>query len=297
MLYRSKQGDRTLYRSRPLLITPAQAYSRPAPGKAWFQTTTSVWRIDELVKRSVRDWRRLTGETGHTGTRTGAMREDHDSVYTGTVSVFPAPLVEWVLLRYAGEPGATVLDAFAGGPPRGLVATIMGYKYLGVELRQEQIDENEAVLEGLGLKAQYIKGDARFLDGVEGEFDFGFTCPPYFDLEVYSDDAADLSNARSYTAFNAAIFFNALAYFEHLKPGAFLAYVVGNFRDKNGELIDFSGHTIHNFKAAGFVYWQDVILSKNFGSAAQRSTNSWKGKKLVTIHEHLLLFRKPGWAK
>ena len=42
MLYRSKAGNRTLYRSRPLLLTPQQAYTRPSPGKAWFATTTSV---------------------------------------------------------------------------------------------------------------------------------------------------------------------------------------------------------------------------------------------------------------
>jgi cystathionine beta-lyase family protein involved in aluminum resistance len=98
---------------------------------------------------------------------------------------------------------------------------------------------------------------------------------------------------RSYEEFNAGIFFNAVAYFDHLKPGAFLAYIVGNFRDKKGELIDFRGHTVDSFREAGFLFWQDVILTKNFGSAAIRSTNAWTGRKLVPIHEHLLLFKKP----
>jgi hypothetical protein len=294
MLYRTKhESGRTLYSSKPLLVTPAQAYSRPAEGKVWFSTTTSVWRIDELEKRRVRDWRRLLGETGHTGSRTGAMRKDHDSVFTGTVSIFPAPLVEWIILRYAGEPGGRILDAFAGGPPRGLVSAIMGYRYLGVELRQEQIDENKAVLSRVGVVADYVCGDGRYLDGLDTDFDCGITCPPYHDLEKYSDLPDDLSNMRSYEEFNAGIFFNALAYFDHLKPGAFLAYVVGNFRDKHGELIDFPGHTIASFKEAGFLFQQDIILSKNFGSAAKRSSNAWKGKKLVNIHERLLVFRKP----
>ncbi len=39
MLYKTKHATgRTLYKSRPLLISPAQAYSRPEPGKAWFQS-------------------------------------------------------------------------------------------------------------------------------------------------------------------------------------------------------------------------------------------------------------------
>jgi hypothetical protein len=77
-----------------------------------------------------------------------------------------------------------------------------------------------------------------------------------------------------------------------MKNEAFVCIVVGNFRDKNGELVDFRGHTVKNFRDAGFIFHQEIILSKNFGSAAQRSTNAWKGQKLVPIHEFLLVFRK-----
>jgi intein/homing endonuclease len=677
MLYRTKHATgRTLYKSRPLLISPAQAYSRPEPGKAWFATTTTTWRVDEIIKRRVRDWRRLTGETGHDGTRAETMRKDHDSIYTGTSSVFPAPLVEWILLRYGGEPGGRILDAFAGGPPRGLVSTIMGYRYTGVELRREQIDENLAVLEGIGLAgADYICTDGRFLDGVGGPFDaaischpadtkittalgvkpisavavddwvfthkgtfkpvtekltrqydgilysfnrdykdrplrataehplltsrrgfikwaradevevgdclvepikhqhqikfdgsfvfkyayptgrgrqklkgkdkvyatksimrligyylaegntnsrsvyfafnaneeryknevtrdfrgsffskaklkiarptthsivgysvtavqffglhcgrgapnkhfpgwvwgcsdeyliellrslwngdgwmeinnpsklghtrFGYAtvseqlaedirhllirlgivpsvrlraprtkglftdgayqafkstlpqynlvvrgiyadklasvlgvkikhpktkrrpsrspqmtkdyvlypirsiekrkvknlqvfnlevahdhsyvadgvcshnCPPYYDLEQYSDNAADLSNMRTYDEFNYGMFACATAHAKVLKPGAFVCFVVGLFRDKRGELVDFRAHTVKNFRDAGFIFWQDIVLTRNFASAAVRSTNAWRGKKLVPTNEHLLIFRQP----
>jgi hypothetical protein len=260
-------------------------------------TTTTVWRVDELIRRSVRDWRRLLGEDGHTGTRAEDFRPDHDSVYTGTHSVFPAPLVEWILLRYAPQ-GGTILDAFAGGPPRGVVSTIMGYKYTGVEIRQEQIDENRKVLKRLSLVgADYVLGDGRFIDlkghGQDSQFDCALTCPPYYDLEQYSDLPNDLSNLGTYWEFNAGMQFSANAHFKHLKPGAFACIVVGNFRDKKGEIVDFRSHTVENFREAGFVFHQEVILSKNFGSAAKRSANSWKGLKLVPIHEFLLVFRKP----
>jgi hypothetical protein len=296
MLYRTKDKNsgKTLYRSKPLLLPAQSAYTRPPQGKAWFQTTTTVWRVDELIRRSVRDWRRLTNETGHTGTRTGTMRADHDSVYTGTNSVFPAPLVEWVLLRYAPS-GSHILDAFAGGPPRAVVASIMGYQYSGFELREDQIAENQAILRELKLgNVQYIHGDARFLDADLPKFDFSLTCPPYYDLEQYSDLDADLSNARTYWEFNAGMALCADAHRRHMKPGAFVCIVVGPFRDKKtGELIDFPAHTVENFREAGFIYWQQIILSKNFASAAKRSTNAWRGHKLVPCHEFLLIFRTP----
>lgn len=296
MLYRTKDkaSNKTLYRSKPLLISPRDAYVRPGPGKDWFQTTTTVWRIDELVKRRVRDWRRLTNETGHTGERTGTFREDHDSVYTATYSIFPAPLVEWVLLRYGGPPGGRILDAFAGGPPRALVASIMGYEYTGVEVRQQQIDENMAVLDTLKIDhVKYILNDARFLDFEETDFDMALTCPPYWNLEQYSSQDNDISNAKTYEEFRAAIWLSARAHRRKMKPGSFVCIVVGNFRDKVGELIDFRAHTVEDFREAGFKFWQEIILSKNFGSAAKRSTNSWKGLKLVPIHEFLLVFRTP----
>ncbi len=298
MLFRTKDANsnKTLYRSKPLLLTAKQAYARPPQGKAWFATTTTVWRVDEMIRRSVRDWRRLTNETGHTGARTGTMRADHDSVYTGTHSTFAAPLVEWVLLRYGPDKaGGHILDAFAGGPPRAVVSSIMGFRYTGFEIRQDQIDENQAVLKGLGLaNVNYILGDGRYLDLDCPQFDFALTCSPYYDLEQYSDLPEDISNAATYWEFNAGMALCAHAHLKHMKPGSFVCIVVGPFRDrKTGELIDFPAHTVQNFREAGFYFHQQIVLSKNFASAAKRSTNAWKGLKLVPCHEFLLVFRTP----
>jgi hypothetical protein len=297
-----KKSGKVIKNTKPLLIKPTQGYMPPAQGSDWFQTTTTVWRVDELMLRRVRDWRRLLGESGHDGERSETFRGDHNSVYTGTYSVFPAPLVEWILLRYSQRPDGLqpgvpcrVLDAFAGGPPRGAVSGIMGYEYHGIEVRQQQIDENKAVMERLGLKnVHYHLDDGRFMDIPGTDFDIGLTCPPYYDLEVYSDLTNDISASSSYQQFNADMAMCAASYLDKIRPLGFVCVVVGPFRDKNtGELRDFPGHTIANFREAGFIYWQDIILSKNFGSAAQRSTNAWRGKKLVPIHEHLLVFRKP----
>ncbi len=301
MLFKKQAHGKTLYHSKPLLTSVQGGYLRPPEsGNDWFQTSTSIWRVDELIKRRVRDWKRLLGEDGHTGSRAETFRKDHDSAYTATHSVFPAPLVEWILLRYGGPPGGRILDAFAGGPVRAVVSTIMGYSYCGFEIRQEQIDENIKALEKLGLVGtNFVLGDGRFLCGggsgvLHGEFDCALTCPPYHNLEVYSNRDDDLSNCSTYEQFRAGIAMCAMSHFPLMKPEAFLCIVVGSFRDKKtGELIDFPGHTIEDFREAGFIYWQNVILTKNFGSACIRSTNAWAGQKLIPLYEHLLVFRKP----
>lgn len=285
-----KATGKVLKTSRPLLIKPQASYVRPTID---FSTTTTVWHVDELIKRRVRDWRRLTGETGHSGARDEVFRKDHNSIYTGTHSVFPAPLMEMIIVRYGGPVGSSILDAFAGGPPRGLVSSIMGHSYVGFEIRKEQIDENQKVLAELELTgATYVHGDGRFLD-IDRMFDCAITCPPYFDLEVYSEDQNDISNLGSYAEFNGSMFLSALSHRDRIKPGGFVCMVVGLFRDKSGELIDFPADTVENFRAAGFLYWQHIILSKNFASAAVRAANAWRGGKLVPRHENLLVFRAP----
>jgi hypothetical protein len=201
--------------------------------------------------------------------------------------------MEMIIVRYGGPVGSHILDAFAGGPPRGLVAAIMGYRYTGFEVRQEQIDENEALLKKLKLKgANYVLSDGRFLEH-DSIFDCAVTCPPYFDLEQYSEQADDISNLATYSEFNASMWLSAKAHWDRLKPGAFACIIVGLFRDKRGELIDFPADTVENFREAGFLYWQHIILSKNFASAAVRAGNAWRGHKLVPRHENLLIFRKP----
>lgn len=289
-----KASGKVLKTSRPLLVTPQQAYVRPTVGRDWWATTTTIWQVDEIIKRRVRDWRRLTGETGHSGARDQTFRKDHDSAYTGTHSVFPAPLMEMIILRYGGPIGSHILDPFAGGPPRGLVSCIMGHRYTGFEIRQEQIDENEATLLQLSLQgAVYIKGDGCCL-GSDIGFDCAITCPPYFNLEHYSDQSDDISNIGSYSEFNFVMWLCSNNLYRTLKPGAFACIIVGLFRDKrSGELIDFPADTVVNFKEAGFIYWQHIILSKNFASAAVRASNAWLGQKLVPRHENLLIFRKP----
>lgn len=290
-------SGKTLVTSKPLLTSAASGYVRPKDsGSEWFLTTTTIWNCDELIGRRIRDWRRLTGETGHSGERTGTFRADHQSIYTGTHSVFPVPLAEWIILRYGGNLGGVILDAFAGGPPRALVASVMGYKYVGYEIRQEQIDENKKILTTLGLldNVEYRNSSGITLDGDTNLYDMALTCPPYFNLEVYSDKIEDISNCKTYQLFDANMMACAEAHRKVMKPGALVCIVVGNFRDKkSGELIDFRGDTVQNFKSAGFLFWQDVVLSKNFASAAVRAGNAWKNKKLVPRHEHLLVFKTP----
>ena len=287
------RGTKKLQRTVHTLTNPKDGY---IPPKLTFETTTTVWRTDELIKKRKRDWERHLGEDGYSGIRESVARKDLTIGYTGTYSVFPVPLAEWIIIRFGGKPGSTILDAFSGGPPRGLTAGIMGYEYVGYDISAKQIEQNAKIINKYKLDTVIYKlSDARNIHLIEhGDyFDFALTCPPYWNMEVYSDDPDDFSAFDTYDEFHDAMFEVAKAHFRVMKPGAFVCIIVGNFRDKKtGEIIDFRGHTVCNFQDAGFLFHQEVILAKNFGSAVQRSSTAWKGKKLVSTHEHLLVFKK-----
>ncbi len=291
LLVKNFRRVKKLSRTKTTLINPLVGYSRP---RIDFQTSTTIWHVDEMIKRRVRDWMRLMGEDGYSGVRESVARKDL-TIYTGTYSVFPVPLMEWILIRYGGKDGNKILDAFAGGPPRGLASGIMGYEYHGFDISKKQIKANKAFCKRLEVpNTTYHVGDARDVGQCGLKFGAAVTCPPYYNIEVYSDDERDFSNLPTYNDFNKAMRKVAKAHRPVMKVGSFVCIIVGNFRDKKTkELIDFRSDTVKNFKDAGFIFHQDVILCKNFGSAAKRAANAWRGHKLVPRHEHLLVFQTP----
>lgn len=98
--------------------------------------------------------------------------------------------------RWWCPPGGTVLDPFAGGSVRGVVAGRLGLGYTGVDLREDQIAANAEQARQIGpgpdgVVPQWIQGDARDINDAwppAPPFDLLVTWPPYFDLEQYSDD-------------------------------------------------------------------------------------------------------------
>ncbi|MCK4513365.1 hypothetical protein KAW64_16570, partial [bacterium] len=112
------------------------------------------------------------------------------AVQSGT-SIFDPVLCELVY-RWFCPPGGTVLDPFAGGSVRGIVASVLGRRYVGIDLSEEQIEANREQAEAIcgDPCPVWHVGDSRniaaLVTGVEA--DFILSCPPYADLEVYSDN-------------------------------------------------------------------------------------------------------------
>ena len=215
---------------------------------------------------------------------------------TGT-SVFDPSLTE-LMYKWFCPDGGAILDPFAGGSVRGVVANYLGYKYSGLELRQEQVDSNrEQALNILPIEnqPQWYCGDSEKLldDKWNLKFDFLFSCPPYADLEVYSDLPDDLSNMdyKDFLTKYCSIIKKSL---ELLKPNSYACFVVGDVRDKQGYYLDFISDTKKAFINSGAKLYNDAILLNSVGTASMRANRIFSaGQKLVKIHQNVLIFKKP----
>jgi len=212
-------------------------------------------------------------------------------------SIFDPVLCE-IAYRWFSPVGGLILDPFAGGSVRGIVASKLGRRYIGHELRQEQVDANR--IQGSDicgddeLPPAWICGDSRNIDTMCADVsaDMVFSCPPYADLEVYSEDPKDLST-MNYSDFKDAYFEIVRKACDRLKPDSFACFVVGEVRDKKGNYIDFVGDTIQAFRDAGLEYYNEAILITCVGSLPIRAGKQFStSRKLGKTHQNILVFVK-----
>ena len=210
-------------------------------------------------------------------------------------SIFDPVLCE-LAYRWFSPKGGTVLDPFAGGSVRGIVASKLGRQYVGIDLREEQIAANRQQGEDIcgDPMPAWICGDSRAIDehAKDLQADLIFSCPPYGDLEVYSDNPADLSTL-DYPAFLASyrqIIGKCCAL---LKPDRFACFVVGDIRGRDGAYRNFISDTISAFQDAGLKLYNEAILVTSVGSLPIRVGKQFQSsRKLGKTHQNVLVFLK-----
>lgn len=249
----------------------------------------------------VRQWKGLgiESEIGRGEDLTFGLFDESRLPSVGSTSIFDPVLTE-LAYRWYSPPGGIVLDPFAGGSVRGIIASALGRSYCGIELRAEQVEANiqqSARILNREPLPRWIAGDSHAVLGDAHAHDIPmvdmiFTCPPYADLEVYSDDPADLSNmtATQFSEMYLAILGRAL---ERLRRDRFAVVVVGRLRDKRGYMRDLVAETITAMEIGGARFYDEGILMNSVGTGAVRARKQMEAsRKLVRLHQHVLIFVK-----
>lgn len=217
----------------------------------------------------------------------------------GGVSVSGTSIFDPVLCELAYSwftpKDAHILDPFAGGSVRGIVASVLGRRYTGVDLRAEQIEAN--IIQGAELTPEnppaWIAGDSVNIQSLApADYDFLFTCPPYSDLEIYSEDERDISN-MDYPQFLQTYRQIIAESCAMLRDNRFACIVVGDIRDKRGNYRNFVSDTIQAFLDCGLSLYNEAILVTSVGSLPIRAGKQFAAsRKLGKTHQNVLTFIK-----
>jgi hypothetical protein len=241
-----------------------------------------------------RHWNTLIGDNGESREETlfrskGNPVSDALRTMKNGVSILDAVLAE-LSNAWFGLPNGNTFDCFAGDSVFGFVSSYLGNNFTGIELRPEQTAlNNERVKD---MSATYICDDGRnVLTHIEPKSqDLLFSCPPYFNLEVYSDMENDASNQDSYEDFiellNTA-FSNAI---HCLKDNRFAVITVGDVRDKNGCYYRFVDDVKNIFCNNGMKLYNELILVEAIGGARLRVNGMMKSRKVPKTHQNILVF-------
>ncbi|MBO0819204.1 MAG: ParB N-terminal domain-containing protein, partial [Actinobacteria bacterium] len=223
---------------------------------------------------------------------------------TQAASVFDPVLCE-LACRWFSPPGGAVIDPFAGGSVRGIVAAVLGRAYAGCELSARQVAANveqaAEILPGCAApgSARWDTGDSQAWRLTAKSADLLFTCPPYYDTEVYSDDPRDLS-AMAPEEFDRAMAVILQRCTVALRPDRFAVIVTGDSRDKRtGQMRDLRGRVIAVAEAGGLRYMAGAVHVTPSWSLAVSAARQFKGRRtLGRMHDDVLVFCKgdPGRA-
>jgi hypothetical protein len=232
---------------------------------------------------------------------------------TSGTSIFDPVLTE-LMYRWFSPPRGKILDPWAGGSVRGLVAARLGRQYTGIELSENQINANrlQAGLsngplpeslaapvkpgkeEPTNQEPSYHHGEsAAVLAKFKPEhYDMIIGCPPYYDLEVYSDDPRDLSNLGP-EDFDNAMIANVKMAARALKPNSYAVFVVGAVRNKAGHLMDMRSLMVRAGQEAGLHLENDAILLTTVGTLRLRAARAFAATRaLGRTHQDVLVFLK-----
>lgn len=209
-------------------------------------------------------------------------------------SIFDPVLAEIICKWFLPTTGqCSICDPFAGGM-FGYVASYLGHAFTGIELRQEQADINNDNIKDFP-QSKYVCDDGQNIGKyiLENSQDMLFSCPPYFDLEKYSNNPKDASAQKNYNDF-ITILENALsAGCKCLKNNRFAVIVMSNVRNhKGGAYYDICGDITKIMQNNGLSLYNEFILVNSIGSGRLRAAGYMRVRKNVRTHHEVLVFYK-----
>ena len=254
----------------------------------YWQDRKRQWKNLWIKSEVWRDWDILGWWLQALADRWG---KDMDNAW---VSIFD-PVICELVYRWFNVEWGKIYDPFAWWSVRGIVASKLWYEYHGIDIRQEQVDANIQNAIDLWVSwANWYCDDSQNADAYikDDTMDLVFSCPPYWDLEVYSELENDLSNME-YEDFKKAYNVIIKKARNKLKENRFAIFVVWDIRDKTGAYRNFVDYTKQCFVDNGLKFYNEIIYVEPIWTKMLRASKQFNnGRKVVKSHQNVLVFYK-----
>jgi DNA modification methylase len=224
---------------------------------------------------------------------------------TGYISGFPQNVGRFIIQMYCPDPPSIIYDPFAGHNSRMQLCFKTGHHYIGVDCCHEFMEDNKAIKEMLyERKKQQIvethdqsiwlfEQSSESVPTVKDEMcDFTITSPPYWDLEYYGPEEEQLGTGKKYEEFLDGIERVIKENYRVLKPGAFCAWFINDFRKKK-KFYPYHSHIYEILTNTGFEGFNIYIVDLGATVNHMFVQDILNHKILPKRHEYCVLVKKP----
>jgi DNA modification methylase len=228
---------------------------------------------------------------------TGAFAKSSSGARYGALSAFPQNIGRAVVELYS-EKGQTVVDPFAGHNSRMELVIRSGRNYIGCDVSAKFMQFNREQREKLlqefpEAQIELHEIDSRKMSDCVEQWvgDFTLTSPPYYNIEDYGDEHAQLGKAESYAEFLRSLRKVAEQNFRALKSGAYCCWFVNDFRD-DGVFNPYHIDTFNMLIAVGFVAHDMMIVDFGVSFGQCFPAQVVERRILPKRHEYCIVMRK-----
>ena len=223
------------------------AYSNSDSGKGVTRSTWGKFFDDEFLRRAIRFAWQYSNTTPTPSSIMGALR------MTGSSPTNFRPMNAQAIYERLAPNGGVLYDSSTGfgGRLMGALTSKKGYRYVGVDPNTESMFNTHRLADYLEKYLPSTPGVPSVSDrvelhcvgseifcGPEESIDAAFTSPPYFDLEIYSDEESQSVSKFPkldgwLEGFVRPTIRNTV---KMLKPGALYAVNIADFRSASGSV-------------------------------------------------------------
>ena len=200
------------------------------------------------------------------------------------------------IINFFTSKGDTILDPFAGRT-RAIISNHLDRKYIGFELTEKYFPavntDDMKIFNMDSADMEDVLDD--YTDNYEypsAEADLVFTCPPYWDMEKYSDNPKDLSTFKTYDEFLDGCNSRLELASQYLKDDGFLIVVLMDFRQK-GVFYPWHTDTINFFhKNTDFKLYDTMIWEMSPRKRHPLYPQALVNRRMLNTHEYCLVFNR-----